>query len=392
MVAVGTLTFKDFSGINNQADTSRLEAGDLASAINMDVDDARQLRARAGHVLLTADNAHSLFGMGQVLYYRNDSTLKRFDIAASSAAVIDTGLTGDTAYASLLDNLFYTDGQRARTFSMAQGAQDWGIVPPPRPQVQEAAGNLPPGDYLVSATYLGGDESGAPTPVQISITAGGIAVTVPSSVQTGVTGKAIYLSTTGGEVLYRAAAVPNHGAAVVVGSPAAGAVLETLHKTPPPPGQLLALWNGKAIVGTGAFLLYSEPFRYTLFDPLRQNIAFESAVTMFAALGTAAFVVGTETAVYRFDGDISTAAMTKIAAHGAIRGAVAVVDAALMRDGVQGLMAVFASPAGICAVGASGDVMNMTAKRYAPAKPATSGSAVYVPERGNHRVLFTLEP
>ena len=393
MAEAPSIRHREFAGLNTQADASSLKNNELAVAVNVEVDDAKHLRGRAGLTRLGGTDVHSLFALGDALYYRTGTDLVRHDPVAGTAQVADTGLTGArTAYAGVLDRLFYSDGASARTLSDGEGARDWGVVPPATPAVAAVAGGLLPGAYLVAATYLAGaEESGAATPAQIQLTEGGLRVSVPASAQSGVTAKAIYVSQPGGERLYRVAVVANDGAAVDVGTLIAGVELDGLHKTPPPPCHLASVWNGRTVVGVSNFLLYSDPFRYERFDPLRQSIPLDSAITLFAALGPEAFVVGTERSIYRFTGDITAASMLKIADHGAIAGAATLADGAYVGDASQKLVAVFASPHGLCAVGAAGDVTNLTGKRYAPG-PATSGSAVYIPDAGNHRVLFTLQP
>lgn len=385
------LAIKEFSGINNQAAAEDLEPGEFTAASNVDVDDKLSVRGRVGHTKIDSDACHSLYGLTDALYYCAGPALMRMDPITRATQVADNGLTGTVAYASVLDRLYYSDGHIARTLCDGEDARDWGVVPPLPPVVSQVAGSLPYGTYLVAATYLvNGEESGAATPQPIEVTAGGIQVTVPVSPQAAVTAAAVYISKAGGEILYRAVTTPNDGAPVVIGADISGVMLDGLHKTPPPPGQMVAVWNGRAIVGAGSFLLYSDPFRYERFDPMRQNIPLDSEVTIFAALDATAFVVGTEKAIYRFTGDVSASSLTKIAEHGAIKGVVAIVDAAFIKKGAQGLMAVFATPHGFCAVGPSGEVTNLTAERYAVAR-ASAGSAVYVPDDGNHKVLFALE-
>lgn len=387
------LVIDKFSGINNQAEPEDLEPGEFTAALNVDVDDKLSVRGRAGHTQIDANACHSLYAMTDALYLRDGTSLVRMDPVSRTKETVDTGLVSGahTAYASVLDRLFYSDGSTARTLRDGEGPRAWGVIPPATPSIEAIAGALPAGKYLVTATYwIGNEESGAPTPAQIELTAGGIRVTVPASTQSGVTHKAVYLSKPSGEVLYLAAVVPNDGNGVDIGAAVAGRELDGLHKTPPPPGQLLETWNGRAIVGVGSFLLYSDPFRYERFDPIRQSIPFDSAVTMFAALGRAAFVVGTENGIYRFDGDIATSTMTRIAGHGAILGASTVIDGAMAGEGAQQeLLALFVSPQGLCTVGSTGGVTNLTAKRYAPPQ-STRGSAAYIPSTGNHRALFAL--
>jgi len=372
-------TLEQFTGVNNQTSADAMVPADLAACVNFDVNDAGALESRPGLASVwTGTDAHSLHGHDGALFFRAADKLYR--LAGGTAAVVDTGLDGATCFASAPQGLFYSDGQRCRVYA-GGAAAPWGL-PPPSFSVSGA-----PGTSLVTAVYLrDGMESGAATPAAAGDTA---VVDIPAHPE--ATHKVVYLSKPGGTVLYRAAVVPvGHGPVTVNASMATGPALETLHKTPPPGHEVSAVWNGRALVGAGRFLLYSDPFRFDLFDPLRQAVPFPSDVTLLVAVSPQALIVGTDSAIYRLTGaDIGAASISQIADFGAVRGAGVRVDASVFPDAGQSVGVVFAAHGGFCFAGADGGVANLSGARFRPGR-FISGSAAFSRKPGNHSVVFTI--
>lgn len=382
---------RGFTGINNQAAADALAKTDFAVATNVDVDDAKRIRRRAGSIQRLSADSHSMFPVGDALYYRTGAELRRADPVSWVDQLMDTGLGGNTVYGAVGDRLFYSDGAVARTLKDGEGARSWGITPPLfAPAMAQAAGALPTGGYLCTMTYrtAEGLESGAPTPERLELE-GGIAFTMPVSADPAVTEKVVYLSRAGGETLYRAFAVANATMSATYGGDGSdfGAELETLHKTPPPASQLIGAWNGRMAVGTANFLLYSDLFRYEQFDPIRQSVPFDNTVTLIAALTPKACIVGTSASIWRLDGgDFASAAVTQLADYGAIPGSGCTADM-FADDGAVTRSVFFASPKGLCMANAT-ELVNLTGKRYRTA--ATQGSSLFRGADGNHQAIFSL--
>lgn len=372
-------TLEQFTGVNNQLSPEDMGKADLAACTNFDVNDSGSLVGRPGLERVWTGDAHSLAGALGMLFFRSQDKLLRLD--GSVATEVDAGLAGPTCYIEAAHRLYYSDGARCRVLADGQ-TKPWGM-PPPVIDIGGAA----PGNCLVTATYLRGhNEFGAATPASV-----GESVTVSVPDHPDATHKAIYLSHPGGSVLYRAAVVPaSSGPITVNASMATGPELETLHKTPPPGHAVSAAWNGRLLVGVGPFLLFSAPFRFELFDPLRQSIPFSHEVTMLASVSPDSLIVGTTHAIYRLSGaDIAGAAPLQIAEFGAVRGAHALVDASLVLEGGQGVGVVFATAGGFCFAGADGSVANLSGSRFRPGA-YSSGSACFSRRPGNHSVTFTL--
>lgn len=373
------IIFKQFTGVNNQASADDMAPADLAACVNFDVNDSGSLVGRPGLELAWTGEAHSLAGALGALYFRSQDKLMRLD--GTVATEVDAGLAGPTCYVEAANRLFFSDDQQCRVLADGQ-VSPWGMPPP-----SFSLGGAPSGDCLITAIYMrGATEYGAATPRSVGDS---VTITIPD--HTGATHKAVYMSRPGGSTLYRAAVVPAlSGPVQVTASMATGPELDTLHKTPPPAHSLSAAWNGCLLIAVGAFLLHSDPFRLELFDPLRQSIPFPREITMVAAASPGALIVGTTDAIYRLTGSsIAGASITQIAEFGAIRGAHALVDASLLRDGMQGVGVVFAAAGGICFASEDGGVANLSGTRFQPGE-FSSGSACFSRRAGNHSVLFSL--
>lgn len=372
-------SFSKFAGVNNQTSADDMAPADLAACVNFDVNDAGALVSRPGlEAVWSGADAHSLHGHDGALFFRAADKLHR--LAGGVSAVVDSDLDGATCFASAPQGLFYSDGQRCRMFSDG-AAGPWGL-PVPSFSVSGA-----PGTSLATAVYLrNGMESGAASPAAV----GDVAV-VDIPAHPDATHKAVYLSKPGGTALYRAAVVPvGHGPITVNASMATGPALETLHKTPPPGHEASAIWNARALVAAGRFLLYSDPYRLDLFDPLRQAVPFPGDVTLLVAVSPQALIVGTDSAIYRLTGaDIGAASMSQIADFGAVRGAGVRVDASVLPELGQSVGVVFAAHGGFCFAGADGGVANLSGARFRPGR-FTSGSAAFSRKPGNHSVVFTV--
>ena len=60
--------------------------------------------------------------------------------------------------------------------------------------------------------------------------------------------------------------------------------------TPLPGGQWLEYWQGRLLLARGTTLIFSEPLRYGVYDPLRGYIRFEERITWLAPLDTGIYV------------------------------------------------------------------------------------------------------
>jgi hypothetical protein len=369
--------FTRFRGLNNQRSAEQMPAEDLVGCTNLMVNDDGALVSRPGLTRKFTGAAHSLTSFNGQLFFRTGSELVMH--GATNTAVDSLLGSGRTCYAKTPSALLYSDGVSCRMLESGE-AGPWGL-PPPQFTVFGGVG----GNVQITATYIRGRyESGAGTPVAVGTTA---TISIPPIA--GATHKAVYMSMPGGEVLRRVAMVPISHPDFVVQPSDDGMELQTMHKTPPPPHSVSAIRNGRALIGVGAFLLYSDPFRFDLFDPIRQSIPFDSDVTMLASVSADSLIVGTRTGVFRLSGpDLDSTSLTQLSDMGAVAGAYTIVDASLFGPS-HGVAVVFVSPGGLSAVTQDGSVTNLTGDRFRPGD-FMSGSAGFLRQPGAHSVVFSL--
>lgn len=377
--------FSKFSGINNQLDARQMQPGDLVECVNFLVGDGGDLVSRPGLTRKFSGAAHSLTNFNGQLFFRTGNTLV---MHGATNTTVDSSLgSGQTCYAKTPGALLYSDGVSCRMFEDG-ASSNWGIAPPEFTASSQHGGTH---KALITATCMRGRyESGARTPVSVECSPGNVTATVSVTPTAGATHVAVYMSQPGGEVMRLSAVVPVASASVItVTADSGGAELSTLHKTPPPPHSVSAVRNGRALVGVGAFLLYSDPFRFDVFDPIRQSIPFDSDVTMLASVSPDSLIVGTRTGVFMLSGaDMDATSLVRLSDRGAVSGAYTTVDASLFGSS-QGMAVVFASPGGLCAVTQDGSVTNLTGERFRPGE-FLSGSAGFLRQPGTHSVVFSL--
>jgi hypothetical protein len=385
--------FYRFKGVNNQQQAADIQTDELASCVNFLLGDDGVLHARPGMLELFGGSAHSVTAFDGSIYFRSGTSLMRHDAGANagSSIAVDSNLVGgaQTCYAFAPGMMLYSDGHVCRRIE-GGSCSDWGIAPPAFSVSQNglSSGAIANGPVQVTATYISGRyESGAATPFLIDGGASGVTIDIPPSA--AATHKAVYMSMPGGEVLRRVALVPIGAPPFVVSASQSGAELQTLHKTPPPPHSISHVRNGRALVAVNQFLLYSDPFRFDLFDPIRQSIPFPSNVTMLASISAETLVVGTAGGIFRLAGaDLDSVSITQISDLGVGLGAYAVVDASVF-SGSQGLAVVFAAAGGFGVVGQDGSVSNFTGERFKP-DSFSFGSAGALRQPGINSVVFCL--
>lgn len=383
------VSYAEFTGLRNDIAPERFDATDLSIATNVDLDKSRRAKRRAGSTLRLAQPTHSLWAAGALAFCASAGTLYALGADLSTTA-LRTGLSGDpVSFARVGDAVYFSDGTDTGVIENGS-ARSWGLETP-SVMALPVAGDLPPGRYGFAATYQRGDdqESGTEQSVLATVAAGqSVYLTVPLSVDPGVTATNIYMTTPDGEVLYLAATLTNGAtdftptADIVMGL---NLPLDTQFMGPAPIGQLVAYYRGRMYVAQGNVLFYSEPFAYELFDP-RNYIVLDAEITMLAPMedktgDASGFFVGTAASCGLITGaDPATFEYMALTDYGAVKGALDYVDGALYQDGAAGArpLPMWLSTQGLC-VGLPGlTVNNLTRSRYGFSADST-GAALFIP-------------
>lgn len=383
------VAYEGFKGIRNDVLPQRFGLADLAVAQNVDIDESGGIARRTGRVSKYAGVTHSLWSDGALCLFMEGSSLKQLK-TDYTAVVLRTGLSvlPSMRYQKVNDEIYFANGTERGMLDHGT-ARSWGLDVAPLPGATVTVGAMPAGDYQFAVTYLRWDsqESGVGIAGRISVPDGsGLVFTLPVSADPAVLFKAVYISTTNGDILYRAITAVNSALTTTYQNDTSelSLPLTTQFMGPPPAGHLLGYYHGRMYVAVGDTLFYSEPYAYELFDP-RRYIQFDGRVTMFAPLEDRlhpGIFVGTERSTCWLEGnEPDEFVMTPGVNYGAIIGAMAYVDGAMYADHGAGarLLPMWMSAQGICIGLPDGTVQNITRSKYLFTAQG-SGCALFKPD------------
>lgn len=426
------ISYFEFSGLRNDVPPYRFDATDLAVADNVLIDKSHSVFRRPGATKIVdmpgrsvwANDGHAFFASGQTLY----------ELSASFApkALRTNMIGGDVSFCQPSDVVYFSDGIVAGALTntgwpVATGGEvngrvgavdgtaglatvasptevrSWGIDPPALPSATIIAGDLVPGRYGITATYIrnDGQESGAPAAGFVDIAAGqALRVTVANSFDPGVIAARVYVTTPDGDLLlcYTEQASITSLDLTAAGIGEMNEPLMTQFLSPPPAGHLIAYYKGHMFVAQDDVLYPSEPYAYELFD-LRKFIRLDSKVTMLCALedrsgDSTGFFIGTEkTCGILAGGGPDTFQYIPKTDYGAVPGACTRVDGNLYADGSIGarMLPMWLSDQGVC-VGLPGlEVVNLTRSAYTFPIGA-HGAALFMPGSSRFIAVSTGAP
>lgn len=375
------MEIRSWMGINNVNDQERLKAGELVSAVDVDIDRTGKLKQRGGRERLFVGDCRSVFGTRQGLLFACGPGLYLMDQEGTCRILReDLHPSRPLSYTEVATEIFYSNGEI--TGAVCRGvAESWGVPVPDAPTLSlTPGGQLPPGKYRAVVTFYAADgrESGASdasNPLEFREANNALLIT-PPLVPDGVSGIGCYLSS--GTHFFRVGiALPAPGTGFRVPTFAHADPLRTQFMQPPPVGTILRWFAGRVYVVWEKWLFYSAPAPdYHLFSD--ENVfEFNAAITMLEPVADGLFV---SDGSIHFLAGADPETMTRVHVSGArvIPGSSVVVEAKhLGLDGVQGDAVVwFAAGEGVMA-GLSyqnGAVVNLTAGRFHP--PAAHSGAV----------------
>jgi hypothetical protein len=298
-------------GIDHVSDDTGLPHGAVRDAVNVDIDRNGTLASRAGYsIVQPEDRAHSLWTSGteatycvvdgELCWISYEGPMPTLDGGAIYTLALDEPLSyqdvnGDVVCANRAEILRVRDGAVVRL----------GVEDPSSVAVSEAAGvgGLDAGKYGVAISFLRGDEESALSgAVWCDVAAGnGLSVALPQPNEADVTGIRIYRTGANGDVLYRAVDAPLAISPYVVGAGPLGRQADTRFLARMPGGHIIRNWRGRLLVARGRNLLFSEPFRYGLFNPSENFVQFPHRIRMVQPVENGVFV-GTQDGVVFLSG------------------------------------------------------------------------------------------
>ncbi len=363
-------------GVRNDVSPERFAPGDLLYGRNIDIDESGRVQRRAGTATVFAGSAHSAFSDGAQGLFVQGGQLKRFLPDGSSSNLISI-LGKRVAYTAINGTVFWTDGTTSGAVLEGKN-QSWGIKPPPQLTPAGVQGHVPYGTYLCTMTFVGADgrESGAPMAVSVQVGSpaltankpdgtGGISFAeLPVSTNPRVVRKHLYVSTTNGDLPFLTVELDNAEPSCTITSLSEQTVpVRTQFMGPPPAGQVLGHYKGRAYVASGPFLLYSQPFEYELFDLRNGFLVLDSDIQTFSPVADGIFV-GTKNRTLFLSGDQPEKFdLRPVAPHGTVMGTEIAVSADVM------------APADSGDAGADADTYVMWTSRLGPTVGRNGGTA-----------------
>lgn len=286
-------------GINNLASETALPVAEngaplaVREARNVDFDVAGKPQRRDGYALaVPGTRVHSAWSDTAWPWglFVTDDTLTALHPDERTEPIVEGLAPGwPVAYERLNDAVLWSNGVQSGVIGLDLDAMPWACPTPERPPhvAVESGGALVAGHYQLAMTFLDarGRESGASSAIAIDVPANSRLrlSELPQPLDPlRVPRVRVYLSSGADGVFRVAATVPTGVLELVVGEPAAGRVLETLHLRPLPAGQGVCVHNGRQFVARGNEVWFSPPLRYGLTHPGRDRVGFAGRVDLIA--------------------------------------------------------------------------------------------------------------
>lgn len=295
-----TIDIKTFLGVRNTGQSRRVPVGALATAINVDVDDEGGVVMRDGYekslaganITAAYSPLHEDFTyiVDAGVLYRVDPTLNKYALGSVSTEPTYWAEAGNKI---LMSTGYIVDGDELLP---------WRVQPPPAPICRATSGSLPAGRYqvLMTATAADGRESGTSYVAILELLDNsGIQITNSS-------GYNVYLTEGNGTVFYPVGTGVSYIAeATNLVSPIADALL--LNNTLPDSVDQIAYYDTCAYysqfdqANNTTYIAYSQPYRWHVFDLFNNYLQVPGEVRLLVGTKNA-LVIGTDKAIYLYDG------------------------------------------------------------------------------------------
>lgn len=289
------------AGINNVAKEDRLprdEAGAplaLRDAKDVDMDTPGWVRRRRGYQRFhDGELTHSLWSSKELafgLFVDGGVLHALFEDERVQSLGVELG-TLPVSYTLINDRIYFTNRSACGMVTLALETHAWAPHQPAGvPTVSLVTGYaLDPGLYQVAVTFtdLLGRESGCGKAAAIDVPAEhGIALaSIPQPSDPSATPIInVYCAGPNDQVLRLYTSIPAGTTSGMIGQVANGRSMTTQFLQPLPAGQIVRSVNGRQYVAVGREVLYSDPLRYGLFNPVSNRIRFDSTVDLLEPAG-----------------------------------------------------------------------------------------------------------
>ena len=312
-----------FLGISNRRPdfdlrikTSTMQGDYLKDAVNVEIDNARNLRRRPRAVRVQAlTGPHSLFRIDATNYLLVvDSILYAVTLPSYTQTLLKA-LTSNAAmsYVKQGADVFYSNGTDSGRIT-AGAVYPLALPTPAKPTASGIGGGLLAGLYQVAVSYAryggGGqtaatllEEGGISDRRRTELTAtGGLRVTLPAATN-GATHINVYLTAANGEVPQLAAVVSAGTATVDLVAVADGREATSRRDEPLPAGRLF-MSSGRLCSVKGSLLFIGHPFRPGYHDPVAGFVPFPATINIAIDAQSGIFVAADKTYWLPADGQV----------------------------------------------------------------------------------------
>lgn len=370
-------------GLRNTTTTERLKPGELEIGVNVDLDDTGHVARRSGQTTRVAGASHSLWSRDELCFFVQDKVLYRLGAdAVSKTQVAALQSNNPVSFARLGERVFFANGVDQGVITGVQ-ARAWGVAPPvSQPVATPDAGNLPAGVYQYALVFMRADghESGTGLAGTVTLPAtGGIRFSnIEVSTNPAVASKLLYVSTPGGEVLYRAATIPAGATSYTYSNGAAdfNATLRTQFRVPPPKGRFVLEWRGHLLVANENTVWYSFPYEPEHFDLGGRFWQFQRDIRMIVGVDAGVFISTDTETVFLAGASPETVKPRPAQPFSAIEGTAVLCRASMFSDeaSADAQAVVWVSQRGVCVGMPDGSITNLTEQQYTfPAAPRGAG-------------------
>lgn len=404
---------KKWNGINNLEAPERLKMGQLATGVDVDIDNTNRVRTRMGFTQINATACHSLYANSLLSVLVQDKTLKRINDDLSLTTVTTLSTAAQVSFDTVGNFTFYSNGIDTGKFVGVNHSKLGVAVPVGQPAATAIPGSLPPGRYQYALTFLRADghESGTGPAGYIDLPEGGgiFFSDIEVSTNTEVSGKMVYLSSPNGETMYRAIEVlPGATSALYTGDGMdLREPLTTQFAGPPPAGTIIRVYNGCLYVVVHDTVYYSDPYNFELFRLDSNFLRFPGKVGMFESVNNGLYVATVDAEGQESEGGGDTWFLggtrpdelksVQVYDYGVIEGTAVRTVASVFSEEDKVEQGSDSRPAvvwttrwGVCMGLDGGVVENMTESKYS-FPSASRGHAIVRAIRGYDQYLVTLQ-
>lgn len=349
------ITYKQFLGINNVEDPTRVKPGEMLVASNVDI--AGTLLSRRGRALLTAGSAHSLYEapFGLLAVVDNDLLLLAADGTEVRTVYETIGYTR-VWYADLPDGRVAFSNGLISGLCTATETTPWGLPVPPDPGVG-IPGDTP---YMITYQRSSDGRESAPTFGTVSIDTTQAIIGLPALAGHVIN---VYLAPYG-EAMFLAGSTATDTWTPIgdaLGPQFVGGVVDV-----PPVGTILAAWHGRMLIADGATLWATRPHQPDLCDRTRDFVQLEHPITLLYGTGGGLFVGTTQALHFLAGGDIGTEMQFRTVIRGqATKGSAVEIDTGYLPANLRSGRGALAIVGGVLTLlTGEGQALPLTAGRY----------------------------